>query len=436
MENSQNLVAIVGRPNVGKSCLFNRLIGHRHTIVEPSQGVTRDRVYAQVIWGQDEFLLVDTGGVDFEAGSDLSAAIIKQAKKAIEEASLILFVVDANCGIVPADREVAEYVRRFDKKVIVVVNKVDSMENIDMQREFYELGFDSVHYVSALHGLSIDDLLDDVLKEMPSSKRSEAASEEAEGLKIAIVGRPNVGKSSFVNQLLKEERVIVDNTPGTTRDSIDTSFEFNGQKVTLIDTAGIRRKGKTHTSIDVYSLSRTVKAVKRADVCIVLLDAREPLSRDDLNVFRLINETEKCCVIGINKCDLAKVNVNNSMQMIAQKLSFVHFAFVAACSAKTGKNVDLIFKLVRQAWENAHKKIKQNKLVAMAKELTSLVPTSIGPLKINYLTQLEYVPPAFVMIVNRPELVKDSFLRYADKYIRQQCDFQGVPLKIMIRKKK
>lgn len=434
---TKNRVAIVGRPNVGKSCLFNRLLGKRMAIVEPTSGVTRDRTYADISWGKKHFQLVDTGGIVFKTKEHMSDMIIKQAQRAIEEADLIIFVVDALSGLHAYDREILDYVRTFDKKIILAVNKVDNMTKIEAFSEFYELGIEDISFISALHGLNINELLDIVVKDITSVKK-EVITDEVPPLKVALIGRPNVGKSSFINKLLKEERVIVSNQPGTTRDSVDTALELEGQKYIMIDTAGIRRKKKQQETIDVYSRSRTISAIKRSDVCIVLVDAIEGIRRDDLHIFNVIKEEEKCCIIAINKCDLVKLDLEECIKAIDSKAAFMNFAICVIVSAKNGKNINNTLKLVQHAYANGKRKIKGNEL---AKTLDGIVShlknqSSFVALKLRLLTQLKTMPPVFAFVVNRPELIQPHFVRFLENKLRSQYDFKGTPIKILFRKKK
>ncbi|MBI4845420.1 MAG: ribosome biogenesis GTPase Der [Candidatus Omnitrophica bacterium] len=431
-------VAMVGRPNVGKSALFNRLVGRRQAIVESTIGVTRDRVYAEVSWGKTRFLLIDTGGFIVRPESSLHKAVVEQAKKAIEETSLLLLIVDAKDGLIGIDYEVADYLRKFNKKIMLVVNKVDNMALIDNYSEFYKLGFKNTKFVSSLHGLNIDSLLDGIEEEIDdASSYGCSTTDEEDILKIAIVGRPNVGKSSFFNRLLKEERVIVDHAPGTTRDSVDTLLMAGGQKFMIIDTAGIRQIKKPHGSLDIYSRSRTIEAIKRADVCIVIIEAQKGICRDDLHIFDLVKEEEKCCIIAVNKIDLFNVSLNDCINTFTRKAPFMNYAFIVLCSAKKGKNVEFALNLVKHAWGNYQRKIKQNKLGQTLGKINEHMRTfpGLGAFKINYLTQIKKAPPAFVLIVNRPELVKDSVLRYVENKIREQYNFKGAPIKIQIQKK-
>lgn len=430
-----SVVTIIGRPNVGKSCLFNRCIGRRQAIVEKTSGVTRDRMHARVYWVQKEFELIDTGGIHFDQASMISKAVINQAKEAIKYSSLILFVVDFTTGLTISDKELMQYLRSFNKNVILVVNKVDNMVKIQNNCEFFEFGLDNIQYVSALHGLNIDGLLDAIVDELKLKDRIIEKTEKL--LKIAIVGRPNVGKSSFLNNLLKEERVIVDDQPGTTRDTIDTTVVIEGRKFILIDTAGIRQRKKPHGNIDFYARSRAIQVIKRADVCIVLIDAQDGIRQDDLHIFELIKNEGKGCVVGINKCDLVKLRLDECIYTVDRKAPFMKFAYYVLCSAKKGKHLNLALRLAVHTWANAHRKIKQRNLAKVLTEITAHYKkhNSYTGLKFNYLTQVRVNPPTFVLIVNRPELVKKTILSYIENYIRKSFDFKGVPIRFKVKKK-
>ncbi|MBU1043682.1 MAG: ribosome biogenesis GTPase Der [Candidatus Omnitrophica bacterium] len=433
--NKETLVAISGRPNVGKSCLFNRLLGKRQSIVEPTSGVTRDRVYATVTWGKKEFQLVDTGGIHFEAKTEMSDQIIKQAQKGIDEANLILFIVDSTAGLTPEDWGILNFLRKANRKIILVVNKVDDMSKITHLTDFYELGIEPMVFVSALHGLNIDELLDIVVEHLKPGNRKKEIEETA--LKVALIGKPNVGKSSFFNTLIKEERVIVSDVPGTTRDSVDTRVTVDGHDYLMIDTAGIKRKKRPKEAIDLFSRSRTIQAVKRADVCIVLIDAQVGLRRDDLHILSLIKDEDKCCVIGINKCDLVKLDIEACQHTLTTQAYYMNFAFSILCSAKNGKNVHAALALAREAWNNSQYKIKQGALAETLDKINEhLRRDGLNPsLKIQYITQLRVNPPVFAMIVNKPELVKAPFLRFIESRIRSSYNFKGTPIKIIVKKK-
>lgn len=429
------LVAIAGRPNVGKSSLFNRLVGKRQSIVEPTSGVTRDRVYATVSWGKKEFKLVDTGGIHFEAKTQMSDQIIKQAQKGIEQACLILFIVDSTSGVTAEDWGILNFLRKANRKIIVVVNKVDDMSKIAHLTDFYELGIEPILFVSALHGLNIDELLDEIMLHLKPSKIN--SEPEAFALKVALIGKPNVGKSSFFNTLINEDRVIVSDIAGTTRDSVDTKVTIDGHDYLMIDTAGIKRKKKPKEAIDIFSRSRTIQAVKRADVCIVLIDAQVGLRRDDQHILSLIKDEDKCCVIAINKCDLVKLDIEECQRTLTEQAFYMNYAFSILCSAKNGKNVNAALALAHEAWNNSQKKIKQRQLAETLDKIHEhLRRDGKSPhLKIQYITQLRVNPPVFAMIVNKPELVKPPFLRFIEGRIRSSYNFQGTPIKIIVKRK-
>ncbi|MCP4649859.1 MAG: ribosome biogenesis GTPase Der [PVC group bacterium] len=432
----ENIVAIIGRPNVGKSCLFNRIVGKRQAIVESTSGITRDRVFSHVSWNEKSFMLVDTGGLHFEETDSITTSVVTQTQKAITSADIVLFVVDSKSGLVALDIELASFLRRFDKKIILVINKVDNISRVEDHSEFYELGFSDVCFVSALHNINIDELLDEVVLRL--NPEGSAASDPEVKFKIALIGRPNVGKSSFLNGLLKEERVIVHDAPGTTRDTIDTILEVNGEKLILIDTAGIRKGSKTKESIDVYSRSRTIQAIKRSDICLVLVDAKQGILTDDLHTFSLVQEEKKCCVIAINKMDLVDIKLKDCEHTISQKAAFMRFAFSMLCSAKECKNLYAAITHAQHAWVNRKRKISQNSLMntlKMINEHKKSVSVRGGRLKLNYLTQVKAGHPTFVLIVNNPDIASKPFLRYIEGVLRKEYDFQGSPITIHVRKK-
>jgi len=430
-----NIVTIVGCPNVGKSSLFNRLLGRRQAIVEPTSGVTRDRVYADLSWKKKNFKLVDTGGLRFSDKTDMTKAVVNQARKAIEEARLILLVLDAKVGLSCQDTLVMDFMWRFGKKIILVVNKVDDLSKIDTLGEFYELGQNDIFFVSALHGLNINHLLDGIIGELKPGKTDHL--DEKNILKVAIIGRPNVGKSSFLNRILKQDRAIVDSVPGTTRDTIDTEITLGGNRIILIDTAGIRRLKKTSQNIDFYSRTRTLEAIRRSDVCLVIIDAQDGILRDDLHIFSLVEKEEKCCVIAINKCDIIEVKLKDCIDTIAAQAAFMNFAFIVLCSAKEGKNLDFALELGRRAKENALKKIKQKKLNETLHELMGKdgKQSQLHGLKVHYFTQVKTNPLTFVLIVNRPELLKKQKIRYIINGLRRRYDFQGASIRLLVKKK-
>ena len=417
----KHTVAIVGRPNVGKSTLFNKLVGDRLSIVKDEPGVTRDRLYREMEWSGKEFILVDTGGLEPRTEDFMMGKIKQQAQVAIDEADVIIFLVDGKAGITGLDEDVATVLRRQDKKVVVAVNKIDNyMRDQENIFEFYGLGFEEVIGISGEH---------------KTIKRTE------EGLNIAILGRPNAGKSSLVNKLLNEERSIVSDIAGTTRDSIDSSLRYNGETYTLIDTAGIRRKSKVEDDIEYYSVLRAIKAIKRADVCVLMLDATELLTDQDKRIAGMIYEERKPIIIAVNKWDLIEKD-NNSVKeftaLIKADLAFLDYAPIVTISALTGKRTLNILEQAKFINEEYHKKISTGLLNQILAEMIAQnpVPTRKGrAVKINYATQVSQAPPKFAFFANNPELIHFSYQRYIENKLREYFGFEGCPIDIVFNKK-
>ena len=434
----KQVVAIVGRPNVGKSTLFNKLIGDRLSIVKNEPGVTRDRLYRETEWSGKEFLLVDTGGLEPRTNDFMISKIKQQAQVAIDEADVIIFLVDGKAGITGLDEDVANVLRKQDKKVVVAVNKIDNyMRDQENILEFYALGFEEVIGISGEHKTNLGDLLDAVVEKFDDEKEVE----EEDSLKIAILGRPNAGKSSLVNKLLNEERSIVSDMAGTTRDAIDSSLKYDGDKFTLIDTAGIRRKSKVEDSIEYYSVLRAVKSIKRADVCVLMLDATELLTDQDKRVAGLIYEERKPIIIAVNKWDLIEKN-NNSVkeftELVKADLSFLDYAPIVTKSALTGKRTINILEQARFINEEYHKKITTGLLNQILAEIIAQnpVPTRKGrAVKINYATQVSQAPPKFVFFSNNPDLIHFSYQRYIENKLREYFGFEGCPIDIVFNRK-
>ena len=434
----KQVVAIVGRPNVGKSTLFNKLIGDRLSIVKNEPGVTRDRLYRETEWSGKEFLLVDTGGLEPRTNDFMMSKIKQQAQVAIDEADVIIFLVDGKAGITGLDEDVANILRKQDKKVVVAVNKIDNyMRDQENILEFYALGFEEVIGISGEHKTNLGDLLDAVVEKFDDEKEVE----EEDSLKIAILGRPNAGKSSLVNKLLNEERSIVSDMAGTTRDAIDSSLKYDGDKFTLIDTAGIRRKSKVEDSIEYYSVLRAVKSIKRADVCVLMLDATELLTDQDKRVAGLIYEERKPIIIAVNKWDLIEKN-NNSVkeftELVKADLSFLDYAPIVTISALTGKRTINILEQARFINEEYHKKITTGLLNQILAEIIAQnpVPTRKGrAVKINYVTQVSQAPPKFVFFSNNPDLIHFSYQRYIENKLREYFGFEGCPIDIVFNRK-
>ncbi|WP_375168726.1 ribosome biogenesis GTPase Der [Sneathia sanguinegens] len=433
-----NIVAIVGRPNVGKSTLFNKLVGDRVSIVNNEPGVTRDRLYRNIEWLGKEFVLVDTGGLEPSNNDFIMSKIKEQAWVAIDEANVVLFLVDGKVGVTALDEEIANILRKKDKKVIVVVNKIDNYQK-DSENilEFYSLGFETIVGISAEHKTNLGDLLDIVVEKFERIENNE----DEKRLKLAVLGRPNAGKSSFVNKLLNKERSIVSDMAGTTRDLIDTDFNYMGEKYTIIDTAGIRKKSKFEDSIEYYSVLRAIKAIDRADVCVLLLDATEFITEQDKRVAGLIFEAKKPMIIAINKWDLLEKD-NNTVKEFTEKVKiqmpFINYVPVITMSALTGKRTVEVLKLVKSLNEEYNKKIGTGVLNQVLSDIIAQnpVPTRKGrTVKINYMTQISTAPPKFVFFVNNPELVHFSYKRYIEKKLREYFGFEGCPIEMIFNKK-
>lgn len=432
------IVAIVGRPNVGKSTLFNKLIGDRLSIVKNEEGVTRDRLYRETEWSGKKFLLVDTGGLEPRSNDYIMQKVKDQAKVAIDEADSIIFLVDGKAGITAVDEDIASILRKQNKKVVVAVNKIDNyMKEKDNMFEFYSLGFEDVIAISAEHKVNLGDLLDAAVDKFPVNYEKQ----EEEGLAIAVLGRPNAGKSSFVNKILNKERNIVSDIAGTTRDSIDSSFRYNGDVYTIIDTAGIRKKSKVEDDIEYYSVLRAIKAIQRANVCVLMLDVTELLTEQDKRIAGLIYEERKPIIIAINKWDLIEKDnktVKEFTDLVKADLPFLDYAPIVTISALTGKRTINIIDQVKYIDEEYNKKISTGLLNQVLEELMAKnpVPTRKGrAVKINYGTQIGQAPPRFVFFANNPDLVHFSYKRYIENNLREYFGFEGCPIDIVFNKK-
>lgn len=436
------IVAIVGRPNVGKSALFNRLIGERVAIVEDEPGTTRDRVYGTTDWRGIEFTIVDTGGLqdDQEIETSSVAEIARrtrdQARSAISEADVIVFMVDARTGLTAGDHEVADLLRRTDKPTILGANKADNLERRDSVYEFYELGLGEPIAVSALHGTGTGDLLDAIVEALP---HSEDDAEPFDGPQIAIVGRPNVGKSRLVNALLGQERAIVSDVPGTTRDSLDTHLEWNGTPVTLIDTAGIRRRGRVETGIERYSVLRSMRAIDRSDVVLMVIDATEPYTAQDLHIAGYVEEQKKGIVIVVNKWDLVEKDTHTMDEFraeAAKELVFVPYAPIAFISAKYGQRVHQVLDLALEVVAERSKRVPTAALNKMLREAVAKHPPSSKTgkqIKFFYGTQVDIEPPTFVFFCSDPKQIHFSYRRYLENQLRDAFAFTGTPIRISFR---
>ena len=437
---SKPVVAIVGRPNVGKSTLFNALAGEQISIVKDTPGVTRDRIYADVTWLNYNFTLIDTGGIEPESKDIILSQMREQAEIAIASADVIIFMVDVRQGLVDSDSKVANMLRRSGKPVVLVVNKVDSFQKMMTDvYEFYNLGIGDPVPVSSVGKLGIGDMLDEVVKHFPESA---AEDEEDERPRIAIVGKPNVGKSSIINKIVGESRVIVSDIAGTTRDAIDTDITYNGNEYVFIDTAGLRRKNKIKEELERYSIIRTVTAVERADVVLVVIDATEGVTEQDAKIAGIAHERGKGIIVVVNKWDAIEKNdktIYEHTNRIKDILSFMPYAEILFISAKTGQRVGKIFDTIDMVIENQNLRIQTGVLNEILSEAVAMQqpPSDKGKrLKIFYMTQVSVKPPTFVIFVNNKELMHFSYTRYIENKIREAFGFRGTPLKFIIRERK
>jgi len=431
------VVAIVGRPNVGKSTLLNRLIGSRKAIVEDLPGTTLDRIHAEVSWEGRQFTLVDCGGFEMRPGSPVRKQVRYQVEKAIAEADLLLFLVDAQTGLTAEDLETASSVRRSSKPVILAANKVDNRKHEMELPQFYELGLGDPVPVSAYHGRGIDALLEKVVTQLPDLP---VGAEEPDAMKIAVVGRPNVGKSSLVNMLLGEDRVIVDEVPGTTRDSVDTAFVFDAQRVVLIDTAGIRRRGKVDQGIEKYSLERTMNAVQRADVVLLLIDAAEGLAAQDLHILGFAHKASKGAILLVNKWDLVESSDMDAWRhVVKRRIRFMPYIEILFTSAKTGYGVGRVLPAVKRIYEERHKKMPADLLNNLVKQVVAVQGTSrkgTRRLKIFRASQTAVNPPTVEFEVNDARLVHFSYRRHLENRIRQLFGFRGTPVRLVFKSRR
>ncbi len=479
----KNIVAIVGRPNVGKSTFFNRCIGLRHAIVDDSPGVTRDRIYHEADWSGHDFMLVDTGGIVLDRREELSSQVLEQAKLAISEADVIVFMVDGKSGLVGADKEIANILRKSKKPVLLTVNKIDEMKEVDNISEFYELGLGDPTPVSAMRGSGfVGDLLDKIVSFFPEGasktkgKRRRKAnahqmevnqreddahnlSESGKGIEgqqsqidvdenrelaIAIVGKPNVGKSSMINLLCGEERTIVSAEPGTTRDAVDTSITFQGRKLKLIDTAGIRRKSRVDYGIEAFSVVRSLNAIERADIVILMLDAQEEISDQEKKIANKIEDGGKAAVLVLNKWDLVESKTSRLMNeysdTVKTALRSLAFAEVIFTSVKTRLRATKVLEAAERAYAATTKRIGTGLLNQVIHESTVLVPPPSAKrgkrLRIYYCTQASVAPPTFVLFVNDHKLITQSYQSYLEKCLRNSFGFIGAPIRIIIRSKR
>jgi GTP-binding protein len=432
------IVAIVGRPNVGKSTIFNRLIGDRLAIVEDMPGVTRDRLYGIGEWLDHEFSVIDTGGIQLEGDDELLRSVRAQAELAIEEADVIIFMVDGKAGVTAADSEVAELLFRAKKPIVLAVNKIDNFKRQDDIYEFYSLGFGTPFGISGSHGTGLGDLLDEVVQNFPDTQEEEYGEEV---IKVALIGRPNVGKSSLVNTILGEDRVIVSDVAGTTRDAIDSPFERDGQKYVIIDTAGMRKRGKVYENTEKYSVMRAMKAIERADVVLVLISGEEGIIEQDKHIAGYAHEAGKAAIFVVNKWDVVDKD-EKTMQEFTQKIRdhflFMTYAPILFLSAKTKQRVHKLLPVVVQVAEQHSLRIPTHVLNEVISDAVAInpPPTDKGRrLRINYATQVTVKPPTIVLFVNDPEMMHFSYERYLENKIRAAFGFEGTPLRLFSRKK-
>ncbi len=436
---SKPIVAVVGRPNVGKSTLFNKLAGQRISIVQDTPGVTRDRIYADVDWLGQAFTLIDTGGMEPGAEDIILRQILQQAEIAMETADVILFVCDVKQGVVEDDMQVANILRKTKKPVVLAVNKVDDMrqENLDVY-DFYSLGIGDPIPISAGQMLGLGDLLDAVIAQFPENSETE---EESDAISVAIIGKPNAGKSSLINKILGEDRLIVSNIPGTTRDAIDSPMEIDGQKYVFIDTAGIRRKSKIKEDIERFSIIRAVAAVERCDVAVLLIDANEGVTDQDTKIIGIAHERGKAAIIAVNKWDSIEKDdktMNRFLKEIETELAYMSYAPKVFLSAKTGQRVNKLLDMVRTVHENHCLRISTGVLNEVLIEATAMQqpPSDKGrQLRIYYATQVSVKPPTFVIFVNDRELMHFSYRRYLENQFREAFGFVGTPIHFIVREK-
>ncbi len=432
----QGVVAIVGRPNVGKSTIFNRIVGERVSIVEDTPGVTRDRIYAVASWLTREFRIIDTGGIEIKDAS-FSQQIRAQAEIAIEEADVIVFVVNGREGVVEEDKYVARMLWRSHKPVILAVNKIDDIDLKDHIYDFYELGIGDPMAISGSHGIGMGDLLDEIVHLLPTVEENIHQEE----IRFSLIGRPNVGKSSLTNALLKEERVIVSEVAGTTRDAIDSYFERDGKKYAVVDTAGMRKRGKIYENVEKYSVLRALRAIEKSDVVVVLVDGHEEIIEQDKHVAGYAHESGKGVVLVVNKWDLVTKD-EKTMAKVEKKLretfKYLDYARIVFLSALKGQRVEQLLPLVNEAYENNQRRISTSLLNDVLMDAQLMNPTTTfngGRLKIYYANQVSVAPPTFVLFVNDPSYLHFSYKRYLENQVRERFNFEGTPIHFILRKR-
>ena len=436
---SKGTVAIIGKPNVGKSTFFNYLVGQRLSIVEDTPGVTRDRVYGETNWRGKDFTIIDTGGIEEKANDVISIQMRLQAELAIDVADVIVFITDVTTGITPDDRDIALMLKKSKKPIVLVCNKVDDFKKLENDTyEFYNLGLGRPYPISSAHAKGIGDVLDAIYEHLPEKDEND---EDKEYIKVAIIGKPNVGKSSLVNKILGENRSIVSNIAGTTRDAIDSKFENEHGKYIFIDTAGLRRHSKVEENIEKYSVLRTELAIERADVCLLMIDANEGVTEQDTKIAGLAHEAGKAVIIAINKWDeYDKENgtLENYTKDVYNKLAYLSYAPILFISAKTGQRVEKLFELINEVSNNNAMRIATSVLNELLAEAVAIVqpPTDKGKrLKVLYMTQVSTKPPTFAIFVNDKKLFHFSYERYIVNKLRQEFNFKGTPIRIVVRER-
>lgn len=432
------IIAIVGRPNVGKSTIFNRIIGDRLAIVEDKPGITRDRIYGTGDWNGQMFSVIDTGGIEIDETDEIIKSIRVQAELAIEEADVIIFMVDGKSGLTPADTEVAQLLYRSNKPVVLAVNKIDNLKRQEDIYEFYSLGFGDPIAISGAHGIGFGDLLEACVQKLPADQEDDYGEDV---IRVAVIGRPNVGKSSLVNAILGEERVIVSNVAGTTRDAIDTPFEKDGQKYVLIDTAGMRKRGKVYETTEKYSVMRAMKAIERADVVLVVLNGEEGIIEQDKHIAGYAHEAGKASLFVVNKWDIVEKD-DKTMQHFTQKVRdhflFMSYAPIVFVSAKTKQKLHKLLPVVLHVAEQHSLRIQTRILNEVISDAVAVnpPPTDKGKrLRINYVTQVSVKPPTIIIFANDPALMHFSYERYLENKIRAAFEFEGTPVRIFTRRK-
>lgn len=431
------IIAIVGRPNVGKSTLFNRLARKRKAIVEDEPGVTRDRNYVEASWDDHPFILIDTGGFEPAAKERLQQQIRDQAEVAIQEADLILFLMDGKEGLMPTDVEVAGYLRKISKPVFYVINKIDGERQEEAIFDFYRLGVPSLYSISAEHGRGVGDLMDEVLKALPPDLP--LGERTAEQIRVALVGRPNVGKSSLLNRLIGRPRAIVDSSPGTTRDAIDTHFSKEGRDYIFVDTAGIRRKSKVTERLEKYSAIKALKSLERCDVAVILLDGFEGLTEQDARIAQYAAESGRAIILGVNKWDLVQKESSTPehyKERIREEMKTLDYVPILFLSALTGQRVAKIFDTIEQVVAEHRKRISTAELNAWLKEAVQSYPPPLyrnRSVKFYYISQVAVAPPTFVFFTNEPRGIGESYQRYLTRRLRENYGFTGTPLRLLFR---